>query len=134
MVPQARQICSQRQELCAIGVGYGWRLSVARSAKLIFKTRDFSEPFIPPSFEVAGNQTILRIDRIILPVRASRFVARVFQRQLDLLQALRAARSRSAIACSAASSPSGAISDNTSADTVASMRIFPNAIHFVRRP
>ena len=90
MVPQARQICSQRQELCAIGVGYGWRLSVARSAKLIFKTRDFREPFIPPSFEVAGNQTILRIDRIILPVRASRFVARVFQRQLDLLQALRA--------------------------------------------
>ena len=41
------------------------------------------------------------------------------------------ARSRSAIACSAGISRSGAISDNTSAYTVASMRIFPNAIHFV---
>src|SRR6266581_3114756 len=90
MVPQARQICPQRQELCAVDIGYGWRLSVARSAKLIFKTRDLREPFIPPSFEVAGNQTILWVDRIILPMRASRFVARLFQRQLDLLQALRA--------------------------------------------
>src|SRR3982074_1045512 len=56
MVPQARQICPQRQELCAIGIGYGWRLYVARSAKLIFKTRDFREPFIPPLFEGRGNQ------------------------------------------------------------------------------
>ena len=45
MVPQARQICPQRQELCAIGIGYGWRLFVALSAKLIFKTRDLRIPF-----------------------------------------------------------------------------------------
>ena len=61
MVPQARQICSQRQEFCALSLGYGRRLLVARNAELIFKTRDFPEPFVPPPFEIAGNQTVFRI-------------------------------------------------------------------------
>src|SRR6266446_2126720 len=90
MVPQARQICSQGQEFCALSLGYGRRLLVARNAELIFKTRDFPEPFVPPPFEIAGNQTVFRINRIILPVGASRFVARLLQRQLDLLQSFRA--------------------------------------------
>ena len=117
-----------------LGLGDGRRLPIGRCAKLVFKTRDFREPLVPPSFEVANNQSIFRIDSVILSVGASRFIARLFQRQLDLLQALVPARSRSAIACSAASSPSGAISANTSADTAASMRKLPNEIHFVRRP
>jgi hypothetical protein len=33
-------------------------LFVARGAKLFFETRDFREPFIPPSFEVASNQEL----------------------------------------------------------------------------
>ena len=63
---------------------------IGRCAKLVFKTRDFREPLVPPSFEVANNQSIFRIDSVILSVGASRFIARLFQRQLDSLQALRA--------------------------------------------
>ena len=58
------------RELCAFRVSYDRRLFVTRGAKLFFETRDFRDLFIPPSFEVAGNQAVLRIHRIILAVRA----------------------------------------------------------------
>ena len=56
--------------------------------KLVFKTSYLSKPFIPPSFKIAGNQTILRINGVVLPMCAGRLVARLFQSQPDLLQAL----------------------------------------------
>jgi hypothetical protein len=89
MVPQARQVCCQRQEFGALGRGHGRRPLIARAAKLVFKARDFREPFIPPSFEIADNQAIIWIDRNILSVGAIRFVARLLQRQLDFPQAHR---------------------------------------------
>jgi hypothetical protein len=90
MLPQALQVCPQSQDLRALGVGRSRRLVLTCNVELFFKTRNLRKPFIPAPFEISGNQTVRRINGIILSVRASRFIARLFQRQLDLLQPLRA--------------------------------------------
>ena len=54
---------------------------------LVFEPRQFSKSFIPAPFKIAGDK-IVWIDRIILPMRSSHLVARLFERQLNLPQLL----------------------------------------------
>jgi hypothetical protein len=90
MFPQALQVCPQSENLRTLGLGYCRRLVLACSVELLFKTRQFRKPFIPAPLEISGNQTVRWINGIILSVCASRFIARLLQRQLYLLQPLRA--------------------------------------------
>src|ERR1700730_5104097 len=90
MLPQALQVCPQSQNLRTLGVGYSRRLVLTCNGELFFKTRNLRKSFIPAPFEISSNQTVRRINCIILSVRASCFIACLLQRQLYLLQPLRA--------------------------------------------
>ncbi|KRR07674.1 hypothetical protein CP49_40030 [Bradyrhizobium valentinum] len=57
-------------------------------AKIILEARPFRKPFIPPPFEISSDLAVFWINRIILSVRASRFIACLPQLQLYVLQPL----------------------------------------------
>src|SRR5262249_2176142 len=86
MVPQARQLCCHCQNLSAFGLRKSWHLLVACVASLFLKTCDFPQAFIPSSLEIPCNQSVFRVDGIVLPVSASGFEARLFQCKLLLAQ------------------------------------------------
>ena len=91
MVPQTRQLGAQCRYLRALGVGDRRRLSCREATRRSLSRRaDLGETFIPASFEIPGDQTIFRIDRIVLSMRASRLVSRLFQRKFLLSKRIRA--------------------------------------------
>ena len=96
---------------------------------LLLEPRDCRQTFIPSAFELAGDQPVIGINRVILPARMRRFVAGLFQGKLALPQPSLPARLRSAINCNAASMANGEIARSTSADTAASTRILLKVMH-----
>src|SRR5829696_1244100 len=45
---------------------------------------DLHQAVVPASLELAGHQAVVGVDRVVLPSREVRLVARLGQRQLDL--------------------------------------------------
>ena len=117
-----------------LGLSYRCRLRLAVDAYLLFEPGHFSKPLIPAPFEIAGNQTIVRVYCIILPMRASRFIARLLQRELQLPQFLRAGALTISDRLQGSLKTKWRNDAQDPAETAASIRMFPNAMHFVRRP
>ena len=61
---------------------------MAQVLHLLLESRLRCEAFIPSPFELAGDQPVVRINRIVLPACMHRFVACLFQCQLALSQPL----------------------------------------------
>jgi hypothetical protein len=64
----------------------GRGLLVAGALDLLLEPRYRRETFIPTTFEFAGDQPVIGIDRIILSARMRRFIARLFQGEFTLPQ------------------------------------------------
>ena len=66
VIPQPRQIVSERQQRGALIITEGGRLLLADAPDLVFEPRHRRETFIPPTLEFAGNQPVVGIDPVEL--------------------------------------------------------------------
>ncbi len=84
MMPGRLQIGTHSQQtLTLLGTQNRRALSDQR-LQLLLQLVYGREGGIPSPLEFASDQTIVRIDRIILPARPSRLVSRLFEHQFDL--------------------------------------------------
>jgi len=84
MVPNSWQVISEcQQHRAIIFTKHPW-LFVAQVLHLLLESSLRCEAFIPSPFELAGDQPIVGINRIVLPACMHRFVACLFQCQLAL--------------------------------------------------
>src|ERR1700761_8899244 len=84
MVPQLRPVIGKPQSPSTPSPPkVAWRL-LLQAADLFLEPRDCRETLIPPAFELAGNQSIVGIDRIILPARKVCLIACLFQSEFAL--------------------------------------------------
>src|SRR6516165_3412778 len=88
MIPQMRNICPQCYNLRTLRLSQSRRQTLANKAKLLLKACHFGKAFIPAPLRVSSNKPVLRINSIILSVRTSCFITRLFKRKLDLPQSL----------------------------------------------
>ena len=56
---------------------------------LVLERTHGQQALVPAMLQLAGDQAVVRIDRIVLPPCPTRFVARLLQGQLDLAPLLR---------------------------------------------
>ena len=87
-MPCALDIRSKGEKLVPVG---GAQRGLGRSIEdipLLFKMLNGEETLVPPMFEFARHETVVGIDGIVLPPRASDFKARLFESQLDLTSVL----------------------------------------------
>src|SRR5215468_159774 len=88
MIPQMRNICPQCYNLRTLRLSQSRWQTLANKAKLLLKACHFGKAFIPAPFKVSGNKPVLGVNSIILSVRTSCFISRLFKRKLDLPQSL----------------------------------------------
>jgi len=88
IVPHPWQVISECKQHRSIIFTKRPGLLIVQILHLLLESCYRCEAFIPSPFELAGDQPIVGINRIVLPACMHRFVACLFQRQLTLTQPL----------------------------------------------
>jgi len=88
IVPNLWQVISECEQHCSIIFTKRPGLLMVQILHLLLESCHRCEAFIPSPFELAGDQTIVGINRIVLPACMHRFVACLFQCKLALSQPL----------------------------------------------
>ena len=131
MIPQLRQVISERQQRRTFVVVQRARLFVLQVPGLLLESRDRRQAVIPSAFEFAGYQPVVGINGVILPARMCLFVACLLQCQFTLPQPIRTSPLAIGDQLQRRVNRRGEIASSTSADTAASMRILLKATHFL---
>ena len=84
MMPSSLQVSPHLQQTLALLCTQGRRPLSKQRLQLLLECAYGREGGIPPPLEFASDQTIIRIDRVILSARPGCLVSRLFERQLDL--------------------------------------------------
>ena len=110
------------------------RLSVVLSELLLERT-NAGQSLVPTSFQLAGNQSVVRIDLVILTMRAGSLEPCLLKRILKLLPLLQSFLAHDhSWRRSAASMPSGCSRSRTSWATARSIRTPPNERQLLSDP
>src|SRR5262249_42765180 len=84
MVPSGLQISPHLQQTLALLCTQGCRPLLKQRLQLLLECAYGRKGASPPPLESASDQTIIRVDRVILSTRPGCLVSRLFERQLDL--------------------------------------------------
>ena len=84
MQPGALQISTERHQLLALRLAERRRTMRNQGGDLSFDPCDSPQCLVPAALQLAGDQTVCRIDGVVLSARMRSFVACMLQRQLQL--------------------------------------------------
>src|SRR5215472_16156655 len=84
VMPSGLQVSPHLQQTLALLGAHGRRPLAEQCLQLLLKRAYGHEGGIPPPLEFASDQTIVRVDRVILSARPRCLVSRLFERQLNL--------------------------------------------------
>lgn len=84
MQPSALQISTERHQLLALRLAERRRTTRNQGGDLSFDPYDSLQCLVPAALQLAGDQTVCRVDGVVLSARMRGFVACMLQRQLQL--------------------------------------------------
>src|ERR1700741_3038165 len=75
MQPGALQISTERHQLLALRLAERWRTTRNQDGHLSLEPCDSLQCLVPAMLQLAGDQTVCRVDGVVLSARMSGFVA-----------------------------------------------------------
>ena len=82
MMPQRGEVIAELQDVLPL-LGGQDRLRVGDRGEVRFELADADQRIVPPDFELAGDQAVVRVDSVVLALGTLRLIARFLQGQLQ---------------------------------------------------